>query len=92
MDDDDDDDDGKAVETPTRADAMASTTGRELDALMARGSALVSLENVRALLARMRDDVARETTQTSPLPTQTTTRTEGGNRTGCCSSWRLCRR
>ena len=55
VDDDDDDDDGKAVETPTRADAMASTTGRELDALMARGSALVSLENVRALLARMRE-------------------------------------
>ena len=76
VDDDDGDDEGKAVETPTRADAMASTTGRELDALMARGSALVSLENVRALLARMRDDVARETMQTSPLPTQTTQTTQ----------------
>ena len=72
--DDDDDAGGGSIET-TRKDAMASTAGRELDALMARGSALVSLESVRELLARIRDDVARETTM-SPLPTQTTQTTQ----------------
>jgi len=72
--DDDDDDGGGGMQT-TREDAMASTAGSELDALMARGRALESLESVRALLARIRDDVARETTM-SPLPTQTTQTTQ----------------